>query len=288
VGPDGIVLGNGSTEMIQVAIQSLAEPGYAVVSAVPTFDDVARYAAPSRVEVVTTPLTADFQHDLTAMEEAARRVRGTALVYVCNPNNPTGTLTSCPDVAAFIERAPDHVHFLVDEAYFEYVDDPTYRSFEKDAFENPNVVVLRTFSKVHGMAGMRLGYAIAHPRTAQRLRGFTADVNADQLVVAAALASLETDDHVRRSVETTRAARDVVYGYFDRLGIDYLPTQASFVMHRVRGELQAYIGRMREAGLLVGRPFPPLLGHNRLSLATPEDMERFGETLTDFHGKGWV
>jgi histidinol-phosphate aminotransferase len=288
VGADGIVLGNGSTEMIQVAIQSLDAPGYTVVSATPTFDDVERYAWPSEVEVVKVPLTADHQHDLERMEREARRVRGPALVYVCNPNNPTATVTSCDDVEALLDRLPGNVHALIDEAYFEYVHDAGYRSFERRAYENPNVVVLRTFSKVHGMAGMRLGYAIAHPETAERLRSFTADVNADQLAVAAGLASLEDDAHPRRSVETADRARAVLEGHLERLDIPWIPSQASFVMHRITGDLDTYVGRMREEGVRVGRAFPPMLGYNRLSLGTPEDMERVGEILGRFRENGWV
>jgi histidinol-phosphate aminotransferase len=288
VGVDGIVLGNGSTELIQVVIQASALDGLTIVSPMPTFDDVGRYAAPSRVRVVDVPLTADHQHDLEAMRLAVRRITGPALVYVCNPNNPTGTVTSCDDVEALLDRLPPDVVVLVDEAYFEYVESAGYRSFDRRAYERTNVVVLRTFSKVYGMAGMRLGYAIAHPETAPRLRAFATDVNADQLVLAAALASLEEDGHVRRSLEANRAAKRELQHTLDELGIESLPSHANFLMHRIRGDLATYVSRMREAGARVGRPFPPMLGHNRISLGTPDEMSRFGDILRSFRAKDWV
>jgi len=288
VSPDNIVLGAGSTELMQISIQSLQAPGYKVVAADPTFDAIHYYSAPSGVEVLTAGLTEDHQHDLQAMEELARGVQGPVLFYLCNPNNPTGTVTRCDDVAAVIDRLPANVHVLVDEAYFEFVEDPDYRTFERLPLENPNVVVIRTFSKVHGMAGMRLGYAIAHGEATGRLSDFASRNNANQIVIAAAAASLRDQDFLRRSIESNRRGKAVLYEVLERLGIEYIPSQTNFSMHRIKGELETYQARMQKAGFLVGRAFPPMNDFNRVSVGTPEEMERFAQTLVDFRAKSWI
>lgn len=306
-----VVLGNGSTEVLRMAVQAMAGPagwgeagsgpagsGSAparIVVAEPTFEHVEAYAAPWGLEALKVPLGGDHAHDIGRMREAARAARGPGgqgtgrpvLAFVCNANNPTGTLTPCGDVESWIREADDVV-FLVDEAYFEYVDDASYRSMLPLALERPNVVVVRTFSKIHGLAGLRIGYALAHPDAARRIRAFSGLSNLNALGLLAATASLGDDTHVARSLRVNDDARRVTYQVLDELGLERLPSQANFVLHQVRGDQAAYIRRMREHGILVGRPFPPLLGYNRLSFGTPEEMARFAEVLRDFRRRGWA
>jgi histidinol-phosphate aminotransferase len=222
------------------------------------------------------------------MEEASRSSQDPVLVYICNPNNPTGSLTSVRDVEAWIGRAGENVHFLVDEAYFEFVDSPDYFSLDRGAWENPNVVVARTFSKVYGMAGMRLGYAIAHPETVRKLRAFAPGPNTNHLALVAGLAALKDQEWVGKSVAANLQSRRMAYEVLDDLGLEYLPSHTNFVMHRISGDLREYIGRMADAGVRVGRPFPPMLDYNRCSFGLPSEMEKFAETLRDFRRKGWV
>jgi histidinol-phosphate aminotransferase len=230
----------------------------------------------------------DFSHDIAAMEEATRDSPYPVLVYVCNPNNPTGSLTPVDDVVAWVERAGDNVHFLVDEAYFEFVDAPGYHSLDQMAIQNPNLVVARTFSKVYGMAGMRLGYGVTHPDTAQRLRSFACGPNANHLALVAGLAALNDRDWVEYSVSKNLESRRLAYGVLDELGLEYIPSHTNFVMHRISGDLRTYIRRMGDAGIRVGRPFPPMLDYNRVSFGLADEMERFADTLRDFRRKGWV
>jgi histidinol-phosphate aminotransferase len=288
VAPESILLTNGSTEMIQVVVQALRTPELHVVVADPTFEDILEFAEPQASQVVKVPLRDDFAHDLSAMERAASRAPGPVLVYVCNPNNPTGTLTPSGAVDQWIARAPENVYFLVDEAYYEFVEDPGYHSALPWIAENPRVVVARTFSKVHGMAGMRLGYGIAHPELMSRMRPWAPSTNTNQLALVAATASLEDEGHVSRSLEANREARQILVEALDELGLEHLPSHTNFVMHEISGDLGPYRNRMRESGFLVGRPFPPLTGHNRLSLGLPEEMVAFVETLREFRTRGWV
>ncbi len=285
----GVALGNGSTEILQMGVQALMNPQLRLVTPTPTYEDVFEYTEPHPwVDVRAVPLLGNYAHDLTSMEEASRSSQDPVLVYICNPNNPTGSLTSVRDVEAWIGRAGENVHFLVDEAYFEFVDSPDYFSLDRVAWENPNVVVARTFSKVYGMAGMRLGYAIAHPETVRKLRAFAPGPNTNHLALVAGLAALKDQEWVGKSVAANLQSRRMAYEVLDDLGLEYLPSHTNFVMHRIAGDLREYIGRMADAGVRVGRPFPPMLDYNRCSFGLPSEMEKFAETLRDFRRKGWV
>ncbi len=316
VAEESIVLGNGSTEVLRMAVQAMAGPaGWGLdggrraqlVVADPTFEHVEDYAVPWGLELVKVPLTAGQAHDIGRMREAvasarvavsdgsgvgpgvgASRAARPVLVYICNPNNPTGSLTPSADVERWIREAPGDVVFMVDEAYVEYVDDASYRSALPLALAQPNVVVVRTFSKVHGLAGLRLGYGIARPETARRIAAYSGRSNLNAFALLAAGASLDDDVHVRRSLAVNADARRITHQLLDELGLARIPTHANFVMHRVPGEQRDYIRRMREAGVWVGRPFPPMTGYNRLSFGTVEEMGRFGEVLRGFRARGWV
>ncbi len=288
---DTIVLGAGSTDVLRMTVQAAAakRDHVRVVIAEPTFEDVFRYSSPfPSVELVRVPLIeGSWAHDLEAMKREADRDSDGAFVYVCNPNNPTGTVTSVAEVKAWIDQAPQHF-FLVDEAYFEFVDEPEYETLIRWATGRPNVVVARTFSKVYGMAGIRVGYGVAAPRTAARIDEFAMGTNPNHLGAVGARAALEDDAYVRESIETNARALSVVHETLDGLGLDYMPSHTNFVMHEIRGSLDTYRSRMLEAGLRVGRPFPPFTDRNRLSLGTVEQMERWAETVRSFRRKGWI
>ena len=287
VEPESIVLGTGSTDILQMIVQAAATPNQQLVLADPTFEAIIRYQRPLAYRLVKVPLDDHFGHDIQQMRDATRAQRP-AVVYICNPNNPTGTLTSSADIDAWIEEAPETVLFAVDEAYYEYVRAPGYWSAVKWIKERPNVVVAHTFSKIYAMAGLRLGYAIAYPDTAQRLREFLSSDNATGLALAAGLASLSDQDLIPRSRAANEKAKKITLECLDELGLAHLPSHTNFLMHRINGDLDTYRRRMWERGIHVGRPFPPLLGYNRLSLGLPEEMEWFTEVLREFRTKGWV
>lgn len=288
VPPDQLFLGNGSTEILQMAVQALGGDGARIITAHPTFEDVATYRTPLGTELVPVPLDARGAHDLGRMRAEARRAPGRAIVYLCNPNNPTGTLTPTREVEAWIREADEDVFFLVDEAYYELVEDPSYLTCLPWTRERRNVLVVRTFSKIYGMAGMRMGYGIAHPETVAQMTAYQANSNTNQLALAAAATSLRDEEHVRRSLDSNRESRRLVLETLAELELEALPSHTNFVMHRIGGDVRRYIDRFAEAGIAVGRPFPPLLQHNRLSLGTPEEMGRWAETLRDFRRRGWV
>ncbi|MGB5162537.1 MAG: aminotransferase class I/II-fold pyridoxal phosphate-dependent enzyme [Thermoanaerobaculia bacterium] len=285
---ENIVLGNGSTEILQIIVQASNAPQGTLVMADPTFEAISFYQRTLTYATEKVPLTPGFAHDIQQMKDRVAASKGPAVVYLCNPNNPTGTLTSSAEIDAWIGEAPETVQFAVDEAYLEYVKAPGYWSAIPWIQDRPNVIVARTFSKIYGMAGMRLGYAVAHPETARRLREFLTWDNANSLALAAGLASLADEGLQARGRAVNEVALTMTRNCLDELGLGYLPSHTNFLMHRIQGDVKEYIGRMRQRGLHVGRPFPALPSYNRLSMGLPEEMEIWAETLKDFRRLGWV
>lgn len=283
-----LFFGSGSTEILRVAVAGWAAPGGRLIYAKPTFEDVPDYAQPFPYDHVKVPLTDDYQHDIDRMREETKKSSAPSIIYFCNPNNPTGTLTSCDDIEAWIDEESEQHLFLIDEAYFELASDPSYRSFIPLVADKPNVIAVRTFSKVYAMAGMRLGYGVAHPSTVARLRPFTTQNQPNHLAGVAAVASMNDGEFFNKSVQTNNEAKSIMFEALDHLGIEYLPSATNFLMHRIKGELATYNERMYEAGFNVGRPFPPMTDWSRLSMGLPSDMERFAEVMTDFRAKSWI
>jgi len=288
VKPENIVLGAGSTEILQMLVQATAAPSAMIILAEPTYEDVPAYAERFGYWLVPTPLTKTFAHDVERMRDRARSAVGPVLVFLCNPNNPTGTLTSSEVIDEWLGEAPEHVRFIVDEAYFEFATDPGYRTSVGWIRRNPNVIVTRTFSKIYGMAGLRLGYGIAHEATAGQLREYASRNNVNHLALVAALASLHDKELVERGLATNARGRAILAEVLSELELAHLPSHTNFVMHRINGDLRSYRERMLAAGIRVGRPFPPMLDYNRISIGLPEEMSRFAETLKGFRKKGWV
>jgi histidinol-phosphate aminotransferase len=283
---ENITLGFGSTEILQVATQAFQGPNTPLIAAVPTFEDVMDYQDTMPFEVKTVPLTADLQHDVGRMREIS--MKRPSVVYFCNPNNPTGTITSSADIDSWIADAPETTTFLMDEAYLEYVTDDRYWHSLKWIEQKPNVIVIRTFSKIFAMAGLRLGYAVSHPSTAMRLNEHTVQNSPNVLAGAAGIASLRDQSIVGKAIKVNEESKAIVHTTLNELGLTYLPTNANFIMHQINGDLATYRNRMADAGLLVGRNFPPMLDHNRVSFGLPNEMDRWAATLKDFRKKGWV
>ncbi len=288
VAAENVVLGTGSTEVLRLAVMRTAlQPGSRLVVPEPSFEDATDYAEAFPIEIVRVPLRPDYAMDLDGMKAAAARGSGPVLVFLCNPNNPTATITSCSDIESWIRSAPERVVFLVDEAYFDFVDDPGYRTLIPFT-ERPNVIVSRTFSKIYGLAGLRAGYGVAHAETVKGLRALACQNNVNHLAQVAALACIDDAAYMQKSLEINTQGRAFATRTLRELGLEMLPSHTNFLMHRIRGEVRPYIDRMAEAGVRVGRPFPPMLGYNRVSIGLPEEMQAWADNLREFRDKGWV
>jgi histidinol-phosphate aminotransferase len=252
-------------------------PEKKVVVSEPTFEAVLNYARVTHAEPVKVPQTSDFRHDLPRMAEAAGGRAG--LVYVCNPNNPTGTIVTRGEVKAFLARLPESVTVLVDEAYHHFVEDERYASAFEWVGERPNLVVVRTFSKIYGMAGMRLGYAVASREKAQAMRAYACWSNANGLALAAALASLDDDQHVPRQRRLFAETRAWLTREMEKDGRRVIPSHTNFMMIDVGGDVAPIVQAFRQQGVLVGRRFPSMSNWLRVSIGTAEEMRAFVEAL---------
>jgi histidinol-phosphate aminotransferase len=279
VAPERIVLGCGSSDVLRMADSAFLGPGRTVVAAEPTFEAVLGYARVTKAEAVKVPLTAEFRHDLDAMARACDARTG--LVYVCNPNNPTGTVVRGHELEAFLGRVPATAVVVVDEAYHHFVEDPGYRSATGMIGRFPNVVVARTFSKIYGLAGLRLGYAVASEANAKALRDNASWSNANAAVLAAGLASLQDEGLVPRQRELFIGARRRLCTELERDGRRYIPSEANFVMIDVGADVKPLIDAFRAKRILVGRRFPAMPNWLRVSIGKPDEMTAFLTALRE-------
>ena len=279
VAPERVVLGCGSSEVLRLCDAAFLGAGRKLVVAEPTFEAVLQYAKVTQAEAVKLPLDAAFRHDLEAMARACDA--STGLVYVCNPNNPTGTIVSGDALVAFLARVPAGAVVLVDEAYHHFVEDPGYRSAGELLERFPNLVVARTFSKIYGMAGMRLGYGVTSKANAEALRAQAAWGNTNVAVLEAALASLEDAGLVALQRERLNGTRKSLCRALEADGRRYIPSQGNFLMLDVGGDVKPLIPAFEARGVKVGRRFDALPGWLRVTIGKPEENEAFLRALRD-------
>jgi histidinol-phosphate aminotransferase len=277
VSPERVVLGAGSSEVLRLCDATFLGPGRRLVVAQPTFEAVLHYAKVTTAEPVAVPLTADFRHDLPAMARACDE--RTRLVYVCNPNNPTGTIVTGDELLAFVEKVPPTATVVVDEAYHHFVEAPAYRSALELVDRFPNLVVARTFSKIYGLAGMRLGYGITSKANAEALRAHAAWSNVNTAVLAAAQASLADDGLVARQREKLNGTRRWLVAELARDGRRTIPSETNFVMIDAGGDVKPLIEALAARGVRVGRRFAALATWLRVTIGTPEETRAFLEAL---------
>jgi histidinol-phosphate aminotransferase len=272
-----IVLGAGSTEVMTMLIHMAAERGGAL-TADPTYFDFVSYAEAARCPLHSVPVTDHFVHDLDGM--AAQIGPDIALVYICNPLNPTGTIVPRNTLQTFCESASRQTLVVVDEAYHEYVDDPSYGSMAGLVREGRNVVVTRTFSKIYGMAGLRVGYGIGPARVIESLDRFRMNFASIACTsLSAARAALGDSAFVLSCREKNRAARSYLFGELNKLGLAYIPSHTNFVLFEVPREAREIQAELEERGVLV-RPFGIKdKSWIRVSIGTQEEMEAFVSTL---------
>jgi histidinol-phosphate aminotransferase len=277
VQPENILFGAGSSETLTVMGQTFLAPGKKVIGCMPTYMSVYNYATGIGAEGLTAPLNADGTQDIEAMVQLAKRnYRDVGFFYLVNPNNPTGVVVTKEEVAYVMNELPEDMMVLMDEAYHHFVDDPRYETAMGYVKEGRNVVVARTFSKIYGLAGMRLGYGVAPaPIIARMRRTITGTQNINALVKFAAVAALkDTADEARVRNETI-AMRKKAATDLEALGYKPLPTQANFYMVHIRRPVQEVIPMFRDRGVLVGRAFPPMNDYMRVSIGLPEENARF-------------
>ncbi|WP_337240629.1 pyridoxal phosphate-dependent aminotransferase [Proteus faecis] len=290
-----ITLGNGSSETIQAAVQFVAnkaqKEGKAVQLIVPdpTFNYAELYAEPLGVKIVKVPVDKTLAFDLATTQKKAQEFDGISMVYLCNPNNPTAMLTPSAELSNWVKSAKENVFFIIDEAYAEFVSTPAFVSAITLVAEGyKNLIVTRTFSKIYALAGLRVGYGVAVPEVIADVDVLVSIDNTNTAGAVAALASLKDKAYVEYSRKSIDVSRQIVVDTLKELNIEYAPSHANFIFHKVKGDVKTYQNRMKDANIMVGREFPPTLGWSRLTLGTPEEMSYFVATLKEFRVKGWI
>ena len=272
VNHDQILLGDGSGEILKLCAETFTGPQNGkLVAADPTFEAILNNASANGAEVVKIPLTSTFAHDLPKMLAVAKG----GVIYVCNPNNPTASITPKEELRDFIAKTPRETMILVDEAYFHYANSPDYESVISLVKEYPNLIVSRTFSKIYGMAGLRCGYCVAQKETIERMRRNQMWDSVNCMALAAATASLDDPDQVTNGKRSTNEAKQFTISELDKIGYKQIPSQANFIMFDCKKPVVPLIKAMKERNVHVGRLFPALPNHMRVTIGKKSEMETF-------------
>ena len=272
VNHDQILLGDGSSEILQLCADTFTGPTRGkLVAADPTFEAILNNAGINGAEIVKVPLTSSFSHDLPKMSAAAKE----GLIYICNPNNPTASITPKNEVREFIAKAPRQTMILVDEAYFHYADSPDYESVIPLIKDHPNLIVARTFSKIYGMAGLRCGYCVAQKETIERMRPHQMWDSVNIMALAAAIANLNDPDQVANGQRLISEAKAFVTGELDKMGYKQIPSQANFIMIDMKRPVVPLIQALKQRNVQVGRLFPAVPNHMRVTIGKKSEMESF-------------
>lgn len=269
-----ILLGNGLDDVNKILGETILNPNDEVIIPQPTF---------SQYEIITRLMGAkpvlvsgkSLGNDLSAMKQAI--TKNTKLIFVCNPNNPTGTIVKSTQLKHFVEKLPKHIAVVIDEAYVDFVTEPNYIS-ALDLIKSgcQNVIAYRTFSKIHGMAGLRLGYAVAQPELIERMNRVRDPFNVNLLAQAAGIAALNSKKHYLLSKELVKTGRDFFYEQLDEMGVSYLPTQANFILIDCGRDSRDIYEYLLRNGIIV-RPTHSfgLPNHIRVTFGTVQQNEEF-------------
>ena len=277
VKPEQVLLGCGSTEILRMVAFAFLGNGRHLIQASPTFEAIEHYARAAGSEAISVRLTSGFAHDLDAM--LARATASTTLVYICNPNNPTATLTPRKDVENFITKLPASTFVIIDEAYHHYAGQSgMYASFIDRPLDDERVIVARTFSKVYGLAGLRLGYAVTSPKIIERMRKFAIEDNINAIVTQAAGAALEDTDAIDAFIQRNTDDRQEFFNQAMARALKPIDSHANFVMMNTFHPAEEVIEHFRKNNILIGRRFQPMDTYIRISLGRPEEMRAFWRT----------
>jgi histidinol-phosphate aminotransferase len=270
---DHIILGNGSDEVLGLLARTFLAPGDEAVMADQTFVIYKMEVTAAHGKAVIVPLV-NWTHDLDGMAKAI--TPKTRLVFLCNPNNPTGTMVAADAVARFMAQVPENVIVVFDEAYLEYVRDPHFPDSMQYVTQGRNAIVLRTFSKIYGLAGLRIGYGITTPEITNCLNRVRPPFNANTLAQRAALAALGDDEHVAKSRAVNAAGMQQLESGLRALGFTAIPSQANFVYFDVKRDGRVLFDALLREGVIVRHIEGTML---RVTIGQPDENDAFLASL---------
>lgn len=276
--PSNILITQGSSETLSIADLAFNLRGGEVVTPWPTFEGLPRYADTMGLTVHRVPLTESLGHDFAAMEK--RMTSAVNLVFVCNPNNPTGILEDGNKMREFVRSASRKALVVVDEAYHDFVDEPSYKPMLDMVKAGENVIISRTASKIHGIAGLRIGFVIARPDIIERMKGFAMGTP-NAFGLRAAIASLQDTEYQNYVRQNNREGRHLLTKTLVAMGKKVAPSQANFVFFQSGTPAEKVGAAMKAKGILIGRPFPPFNDWTRVSIGTSEEMKQFIAALPE-------
>lgn len=276
VPPDHVAVGTGSGEILKTAALIATLDRASIVCADPTYHDLVRYAERVGAEIIRVPVDEGLNTDLDAMRKAIRR--DTTCVYLVNPNNPIPSIIEKNALREFVLEVAEDRMVFIDEAYYEFVDNPDYGTMMGLVREgHRNIVVSRTASKIHGLAGLRIGFGFAHPDLVTEISNReTGAVNA--LGVEAAYASYQDKDFQEFTLRKNKESLAIIEGMHEELGHRYVKSNANFSFFYTSRNVEEVREAFRKENIMVGRPFPPMLDWLRVSMAKPEEMRYFVQT----------
>ena len=278
---DHTLMGAGSGEILDVVGLTWLAHDKKVVGVEPSYGSVYSHATGIDAETLLLPLEADYRQNIERMVDVTNRnARDVGFVYLCNPNNPTGVTVTADEISYLLDNIPEDIPVLIDEAYHHFVEDPAYEESLKYVREGRRVVIARTFSKIYGMAAMRIGFAIAPPDMIQEMRPYsTGSVNA--LARWGAVASMEDQPAADRMLVHNKRLREQTISDLEGLGYECIPSQTNFFMVNLRQTVAPIRQAFRQRGVAVGRDFPPMLDYLRVSIGTEDEMGRFMNAFED-------
>lgn len=278
---ENILMGAGSGEILEVVGLTYLAPGKKVIGVEPSYGQVYSHAAGIDADAILLPLEPDYTQNVERMVDATNRhYRDVGFVYVCNPNNPTGICMTADEIAYLLDNIPEDVPVLIDEAYHHFVEDPAYRESIEYVRQGRRVVIARTFSKIYGMAAMRIGYAIAPEDMIDEMQPWsTGSVNA--LARWGAVAAMDDTEASSSMLAHNKKWREQARAELAGLGYESLPSETNFFMVNLGRTVAPIRQAFRERGVAVGRDFPPMLDHLRVSIGSEEEMGRFMTAFED-------
>ena len=285
---ESIVITGGSNEALRITGLAISNKGGNIVAGQPTYLALMNYAEAWGAEIKWVPVDSDKGYDLKKIRESIDKE--TNMVFIANPNNPTGTLLNANSLANFCEDISKQTLVFCDEAYYDYINEKDYPSMDYLVRKGENVIISRTFSKVYGMAGLRIGYLVLKPELADGLFGkyspygrpnIMAQTNV--LAVAAASEALKDTDFYKFSLKKANEEKDKIYKLLDYLDLKYVKSSTNFVFFESKKHIDKLSAEMLEKGVRVGRPFPPFYDWCRISTGTSEEVDRFIESMLEVY-----
>jgi len=277
---ENFVFGNGSDEVIVLALHAFVDPGDEVVVADPTFQiyHIASMVKQARLSVV--PLKG-LKYDMDGMLKAV--TEKTKVVFIANPDNPTGSYVTARQMERFLKEVPEQVLVFIDEAYYEFAEGDDYpETLKMLEDENRNIVIARTFSKAYSLAGLRIGYGMARKKVSEVLNKVREPFNVNSVAQAAALAALKDTEHLRKSVGLVRAEKERFYEAFSSMGVDYAPSRTNFILVKTRRDSVKVYKYLLKRGLIVREMTPWRLGgYIRVNIGLPAENDRFFELFAE-------